>query len=45
MEEKWHFLKASTRKWSQFVIVNDHPELIEKSPLELFELFFDQEMF
>lgn len=27
------------------LLVNDHPELIGKSPLELFELFFDQEMF
>jgi len=27
------------------LLVNDHPELIGKSPSELFELFFDQEMF
>ena len=27
------------------LLANDHPELRGKSPLELFELFFDQEMF
>jgi hypothetical protein len=27
------------------LLVNDHPELLGKTPLELFELYFDQEMF